>query len=105
MDKFFKKLEEGEGVVLVDFSTIWCAPCNAQKPIIKDLTTQYQKKASIIEIDIDKHRALAEKYKVQSIPTLIIFKNGRETKRFVGLQSKAIISKSLDEALDSLPEK
>jgi len=69
------------------------------------LTTQYQKEASIIEIDIDKHTELAKKYRVQSIPTLIIFINERETKRFVVLQSKAIISKSLDEALDNLPEK
>ena len=97
IDQFQKKLKDG--VTLVDFSASWCGPCKAQEPIIKDLTKKYQKHASIIEIDIDKHRELATKYMVQSIPTLVIFKNGQEIKRFVGLQSKATISKSLDEAL------
>lgn len=97
MDQFLKKL--GNGVTLVDFSATWCAPCKAQQPIIKELTKKYQKDASIIEMDIDKHKNLAKKLMIQSIPTLIIFKNGLEIQRFVGLQSKATISKNLDEAL------
>lgn len=97
MDQFLKKL--GSGVTLVDFGATWCAPCKAQKPIIKELKKKYQKDASIIEMDIDEHKDLAQKYMIQSIPTLIIFKNGLEIQRFVGLQSKAIILKNLDEAL------
>jgi len=97
MDQFQKNLEDG--VTLVDFNADWCAPCKAQTPVIRKLISVYQNRASIIEIDIDEHRALATKYMVQSIPTLILFKDGKEIKRFVGLQSETTITKSLDAAL------
>lgn len=88
-----------KGVTLVDFNADWCAPCKAQEPIIKKMMKQYHHRATIIEINIDENRTLAMQYMVQSIPTLIVFRDGREMKRFVGLQSEASIAKSLDEAL------
>ena len=97
MDQFQQTVENG--VTLVDFNANWCAPCKAQEPIIKKLINTYQNRASIIEINIDDHRALATKYMVQSIPTLILFKDGKEIKRFVGLQSEITIAKSLDEVI------
>lgn len=97
MDQFQQTVENG--VTLVDFNANWCAPCKAQEPIIKKLINTYQNRASIIEINIDEHRALATKYMVQSIPTLILFKDGKEIKRFVGLQSEITIAKSLDEVI------
>ncbi len=97
MDQFQQTL--GNGVTLVDFNADWCAPCKAQEPVIKKLINTYQNRASIIEINIDEHRTLATKYMVQSIPTLILFKDGKEIKRFVGLQSETTIAKSLDAAL------
>ena len=97
MDQFQQTLENG--VTLVDFNADWCAPCKAQEPVIKKLINTYQNRASIIEINIDEHRTLATKYMVQSIPTLILFKDGKEIKRFVGLQSETTIAKSLDAAL------
>jgi len=97
INQFQKTLNKG--VTLVDFNASWCAPCKAQEPIIKKLMDTYQNRASIIEINIDDNRTLATKYMVQSIPTLILFKNGKEIKRFVGLQSETAIAKSLDAAL------
>ena len=97
MDQFQETIENG--VTLVDFNASWCAPCKAQEPVIKKLVDTYQDRASIIEINIDEHKTLATKYMVQSIPTLIIFKDGKEIKRFVGLQSENTIAKSLDEVL------
>ena len=97
MDQFQQTVENG--VTLVDFNANWCAPCKAQEPIIKKLINTYQNRASIIEINIDDHRALATKYMVQSIPTLILFKDGKEIKRFVGLQSEITIAKSLDDVI------
>ena len=88
-----------DGVTLLDFSAEWCAPCKAQAPIIKNLIHAYKNRASIIEINIDKNREFATKHMVQSIPTLIIFKDGKEIKRFVGLQTEITIAKSLDQAL------
>jgi len=87
------------GVSLIDFSANWCAPCKAQKPIIKNVAAKFKNRASIIEVDIDNNRDLATKFMVQSIPTLIIFKNGKEIKRFVGLQTENTISKSLENVL------
>ncbi|MCK4767803.1 MAG: thioredoxin family protein [Desulfobacula sp.] len=97
IDQFQETLKNG--VTLMDFNATWCAPCKAQEPIIKKLMNTYQNRASIIEINIDDHRTLATKYRVQSIPTLILFKDGKEIKRFVGLQSEITIAKSLDDAL------
>lgn len=87
------------GVSLIDFSANWCAPCKAQEPIIKNLVHKFKNRASIIEVDIDNNRDLATKFMVQSIPTLIIFKDGKEIKRFIGLQTENTISKSLENAL------
>ncbi|MFH2092313.1 MAG: thioredoxin domain-containing protein [Pseudomonadota bacterium] len=97
MDQFIETI--GKGVTLVDFNASWCAPCKAQEPVIKKLAGMYQNRAAIIEINIDNDGTLATKYGVQSIPTLIIFKDGKEIKRFVGLQSEATITTSLDHAL------
>lgn len=87
------------GVSLMGFSARWCAPCKAQEPIIKNLVNKFKNRASIIEVDIDSNRDLAIKFMVQSIPTLIIFKDGKEIKRFIGLQTENTISKSLENAL------
>jgi len=97
MNIFQEKLKKG--VTLIDFNAPWCAPCRAQEPVIQKLTNLYRGRAAIIEINIDDHNLLATEYGVQSIPTLIIFKEGKEMKRFVGLQSEAAIAESLDEAL------
>ena len=97
IDQFKENLLKG--VTLVDFNADWCAPCKALEPIIKNLIKQYENRAAIIEINIDEHRTLATQYMVQSIPTLIIFKEGKEIKRFIGLQSETTITKSLDEAI------
>ncbi|WP_269764197.1 thioredoxin [Desulfobacula toluolica] len=96
-DKLWENIEQG--VVLMDFSADWCAPCKAQEPIIKKITKTYLNRASIVEVNIDENKKLATKYMVQSIPTLILFKNGKEIKRFVGLQPEITITKSLDDAL------
>ncbi len=93
----YEKMENG--VALLDFNADWCAPCRAQKPIIQKISTIYENRVSIVEVNIDKYRELATKYMVQSIPTLIIFKDSKEVKRFVGLQSEENITKSLDKIL------
>lgn len=87
------------GVTLVDFGAPWCGPCRSQEPVITELEAAYQDRASVLKVDIDDQRDLALRYKVQSIPTLIVFKNGREFKRFVGLQSRKTLAGFLDKAL------
>lgn len=96
-EQFKNRIEKG--ITLIDFNADWCAPCKAQAPIIKNLNRIYKSRADIVEINIDEHRDLATQYMVQSIPTLILFKDGEEIKRFVGLQDQVTLEKNLDQVL------
>ncbi|MCP3871561.1 MAG: thioredoxin family protein [Desulfobacteraceae bacterium] len=86
-------------IALVDFSASWCGPCKAMEPVIKGMVNKFRGKATIVEVDIDTQKTLATYYMVQSIPTLIIFQEGQEVKRFVGVQSEDILELSLNEVI------
>ena len=102
-----KKIRSGEdleklkkrGLALVDFSAPWCAPCRLQEPIIRQLADQFTGKAVIAEVNIDASREMAASLGIRSIPTLILFINGKEVQRFVGLQSEATLSEALEKLL------
>ena len=89
-----------KGLFLVDFSAPWCAPCRALEPVIEKITEKYKNRASVLEINIDEQRELASSFNVQSIPTLMIFKDGEEIERFIGLQSEKLLCSHLDKALE-----
>ena len=89
-----------KGVTLVDFNAPWCAPCHAQDPIIKELEETYSSKAVVAKVNIDENREIALNLGIQSIPTIIIFKQGREISRFVGLQSAETLDRALNNVLD-----
>ncbi len=84
-----------QGVTLVDFWATWCPPCRMQGPIVDKLAEALDGKAVIAKIDVDENGVTASKYGVSSIPTLIIFKNGKEVKRFVGLQQETALSSAV----------
>ena len=88
------------GVSLVDFNAPWCAPCRIQDPIITELEETYSEKAIIAKMNIDDNQKLALNLGIQSIPTIIIFKEGKELSRFIGLQTAKTLSSALDTALD-----
>lgn len=99
MDKVqFESRLKGK-IVLADFSAAWCAPCRAMAPVIGELGRNYNGRATIVEIDIDSEKELATEFMVHSIPTLILFQDGQEKKRFVGLQSKSAIEDELNALL------
>ena len=99
MDKAqFESCLKGK-IVLADFSAAWCAPCRAMAPVIEALAQSYEGRATIMEIDIDSEKELATDFMVHSIPTLILFEDGRETRRFVGLQSKGALEDGLNALL------
>lgn len=81
------KTEEG---VLVDFFATWCGPCGTMSRVLEALEPQCW---DICKVDIDKCPSIAERYKVRSVPTLVWFKNGKETARSVGVKSKIDILK------------
>ena len=88
------------GAVLVDFNAPWCGPCRFQEPIIKDIARQFEGKALVSVVNVDENRETAIRLGIQSIPTLILFKNGQEIRRFIGLQSAATLSQAIDKALN-----
>ena len=74
------------GVVLVDFYADWCGPCRMIAPHLENLSKELQGQASIVKLDVDHAQRIASSYEVTSIPTLILFKDGKETGRIVGVR-------------------
>ena len=82
-------------VVLVDFWATWCAPCRMMAPVLNDVASELSGNSLVGKVDIEKFQSLAQKFKVRSIPTLILFKNGAEINRFVGIKSKEFLLKEI----------
>ena len=87
------------GVVLVDFNASWCAPCRVQEPIIRQLAIKFEDQARVTSLNIDANRETALKLCIHSIPTLVLFKNGKEIQRFIGLQSEKLLSQAIENVL------
>ena len=84
---------------LVDFYANWCGPCKMQAPILEQVKQQIGDKATILKIDVDHDNELASIYHVQSIPTLILFKNGKILWRVSGVRQANTILSKINEAL------
>ena len=87
------------GVVLVDFNASWCAPCRVQEPIIRQLAIKFEDQAMVTSLNIDENRKTALKLGIHSIPTLVLFKNGKEIRRFIGLQPEKLLSQAIENVL------
>ena len=96
---FESEVIQADVPVLVDFWAEWCPPCKMLLPTINEIAGEYAGKAKIGKVDTDANREISMNYGIQSIPTMIIFKNGEETKRLVGLTNKDEIAAALDAAI------
>ena len=83
------------GVVLVDFWAVWCMPCKMMAPILNDLSEVLTGNATVGKVNVDQQKAASAKYGVRSIPTLVLFKNGKEINRFVGVKTKDFLLKEI----------
>ena len=94
MEKF-NELIQSSKPVLVDFYAEWCGPCQIMKPRLVDVAERIGENAKIVQIDIDKEKELAERFRIQSVPTLIIFKKGKQLWRQSGIISSVALTQLL----------
>ncbi|HAQ17928.1 MAG TPA: thioredoxin [Prolixibacteraceae bacterium] len=90
----FQQKTKGK-VVLVDFWASWCAPCRMMAPVLNDVASELKGNSYVGKVDIQQYQSLANKFKVRNIPTMVLFKNGIEINRFVGIKSKEFLLKEL----------
>ena len=95
-EKNFQQQTKGK-VVLVDFWAAWCAPCRMMAPVLNDVADGLSGNQKVGKINIEQQQSLANQFKVRSIPTLILFRNGKEVKRFVGIKQKDFLLREIQE--------
>lgn len=95
LDNFNEKVEKQNGYVIIDFFATWCGPCKVMSKIIEEISKQ-KKDQIIYKVDVDKQVELAQKFEIMSIPTIIIFKDGKNIKEFIGVTKKEEILKIID---------
>ena len=98
-DNFQNEVLDADQPVLVDFWAEWCGPCRMLAPVIDELATEFDGKAKIGKVDIDANRDAAVNYGIQSIPSVLIFKNGEVVNKFVGISPKEELASALEAAM------
>lgn len=86
--------------VLVDFWAVWCGPCQMQGPIVEEVAKELEGKAVVGKLNVDENPAVAQKFGIQSIPTLLIFKGGTVVKEFVGVTGKEALLEELNKLIN-----
>lgn len=97
---FDEKVLKAKTPVLVDFWATWCRPCLMVAPIVDELAETYSGKVEFFKLDVDQNPKTAATYNVMSIPTILIFKNGKPASHIVGFRPKAELARNLDTALE-----
>ena len=98
-DTFETEVLQSQTPVLVDYWAEWCGPCKMIAPALDELAQAYAGRAKVVKVDIDQNRAVAMKYHVRSIPTLLLFKDGQVQATQIGAVGKAQLAQMLDKAL------
>lgn len=93
-DKNFNQQTKGK-MVLVDFWAEWCAPCKMMSPILNDVANELPNGKHVGKVNIETYQSMAQRFNVRNIPTLILFKDGKEIDRFVGVKTKDFLLKAM----------
>ena len=99
VENFSQEVLKSTTPVVVDFWAEWCGPCKMIAPVLDELATEYDGKVKIGKVNIDEHQQLAINYGINSIPTLLFFKNGQVADQVVGMRSKRDLKTSFDRVL------
>jgi len=91
-----RELLRNERPLVVDFWATWCAPCHVMTPILRDMAKRFEDRLVFAKVDIQNSRDLAQQFGVNTIPTLILFKNGKEWDRLTGVRSRSELNKLLE---------
>lgn len=93
---FEKDVLQCDRPVLVDFWAVWCAPCRMLEPTVEAVAEKYAASARVVKVNVDDNPSISQRYGIKGIPTLILFKGGKEEERVVGATSKESISRMID---------
>lgn len=100
-NEFQDRVLDAESPVVVDFWAPWCGPCRMVSPIVEELSNEYAGQVRFAKMNTDDNEATATQYGIWSIPTLIIFKDGKEVNRLVGFAPKEQLKRQIDRSLAS----
>lgn len=89
------------GLVMVDFWAPWCAPCKMIAPVLNDIAEAESENFTIAKVNVDNQQQLAQKFKIRSIPTMILFYEGKEVKRFAGVKTKKFLLKEVQQIIEN----
>jgi len=100
---FEKTVIQAKEPVLVDFYAEWCGPCKALGPILEKLAEEFSTRARIVKVNVDEEPGLAARFGIRGVPTLILFKDGRQLEAIVGLQPPKVLKAKLEQAAAQAP--
>ena len=98
-ENFASEVLQSSVPVLVDFWAAWCGPCRMLAPVLEELGSQFAGQAKIAKVNTEEAEGLAQLYRIQALPTLVYFKDGKEIDRVVGAQPKSVLASKLTQAI------